>query len=86
MYNSSCGSGGCSSCDDDNDCHCKKQSNSKKSGIYCRSCNEYNEYAETDNIIDDNKYTCWNCGTSPSRKRKGLPPDKVCEVDKIYKK
>ena len=61
---------------------CKKDS----AGCYCRACNDYNEFGEPDNVIQDGKFTCWSCGHSSTRKGKGLPPDKVQEIDKIYKK
>ena len=87
---SSCNSKDCDDCDDDcNDnskkCSTKKSSYSKN-GCYCRSCNEYNEYAEPDEVIEDNKFTCFVCGNHPDRKGKGLPNDKVAEIDKIYSK
>jgi len=55
-------------------------------GIYCRSCCEYNKYANPDYVIMDGKFTCWTCANHPERKRKGLPPDKVKDLESYYKK
>jgi len=42
-------------------------------GINCRSCNEFNKYAEVDLLTNDGKFTCWACSQHPERKRFGLP-------------
>jgi len=52
--------------------------------ISCRSCNEFNKYAEPDNVIDDNKYTCWACKTHPYRKYKGLKTKEDIQKFKKY--
>lgn len=57
----------------------------KSEGCFCRACKEFYRFAEPDNVIPDNKMTCWRCGTHIFRKYKGLPEDKVKEIDVIYK-
>ena len=57
-----------------------------KKGAFCRVCNDYNEYAEPDRLAEDDKYTCWSCGTHPERKRKGLTSGGVRELNKKYSK
>lgn len=54
-------------------------------GCFCRSCEEFYQFAAPDNVISDNKMTCWRCGTHLYRKYKGLPREKVKEIDLIYK-
>jgi hypothetical protein len=53
-------------------------------GCFCRSCQEFYQFAAPDNVIFDNKMTCWRCGTHLYRKYKGLPSEKVKEIDLIY--
>ena len=55
-------------------------------GCFCRSCKEFYQFAEPDNVVFDNKMTCWRCGTHLYRKYKGLPREKVKDIDLIYKK
>ena len=43
-----------------------------KGKINCRACGEYNDYAEIDGVIDDDKYTCWNCANNYYRVSRGL--------------
>lgn len=56
----------------------------KESGIHCRVCNGYFEYAAPDKVIPDSKFTCWDCGHSPYKKYKNIPDDKKHLIDKIY--
>lgn len=55
-------------------------------GVYCRSCSEFNKYAAPDHIVYDGKFTCWACANHPERKLKGLPLDKVKDLEEYYKK
>lgn len=41
-------------------------------GTRCRVCNEFNNYAEPDEVIGDAKYTCWTCAANPLKRWKGL--------------
>ena len=83
---------GCCTCDSQYTCDkCKQEAQEHletyiKKGCHCRSCNEFNDYAEPDAVIDDGKFTCWHCGNHPDRKKRGLPSDKVKYIDKIYSK
>lgn len=56
----------------------------EESGINCRACFIFNKYATPDQIIEDGKFTCWSCANHPERKRMGLPPDKVKDLEKYY--
>jgi len=55
-------------------------------GTCCRSCNEFNKYAEPDSVTSDSKYTCWSCASHPERKRKGLTAKETKALEAYYKK
>ena len=67
-------------------CHgnCQETSFSSKNGVFCRSCNEFNEFAEPDYISDDGKFTCYGCGTHPDRRYKGIADSKRYLIFKKY--
>ena len=61
-------------------------SNKKCNGVLCRVCNEFNEWAEPDNINKDSKYTCYKCGTNPYRFHVGLEGDsQIAQMRLLYK-
>jgi len=49
--------------------------NINPNGCHCRSCNEFNSYAQPDGVVSDDKFTCWNCANSYMRVRVGLSSD-----------
>lgn len=53
----------------------KSTDSSNNNGSFCRACNYFNKYAEVDNVVEDDKHTCWNCATSFERIRIGLSED-----------
>jgi hypothetical protein len=55
-------------------------------GSCCRSCGEFNGYAEADLIVNDGCHTCWRCCNHPERKRKGIPVEKRAIFEKYYAK
>lgn len=65
----------------------QKQQNIKKpTGVICRVCKEFNPFADSDNITNELEYTCWGCGTNPSRYRIGLTTNiQVEKLRQIYK-
>ena len=61
--------------------HSKMEEKMVLNGTWCRSCNNFSEYAEADKIINDGKHTCWSCASHPERRRKGLEtPEQVALV------
>jgi len=54
-------------------------------GSNCRVCNLYNHYMGTDNVVDDNKHTCYNCINSPYRWKTNIPKEKINDLKKYYK-
>jgi hypothetical protein len=57
-----------------------------KVGSFCRSCGEYNNYAEVDKVIEDGKYTCWNCANSNIRIYRGLNCDNLNKAVMMIRK
>jgi len=57
-----------------------------KGGSFCRSCGEYNNYAEVDKVIEDGKYTCWNCANSDIRIYRGLNCDNLSKAVMMIRK
>lgn len=53
--------------------------------VMCRSCKEYNDYAEADGLMDDGNYTCWNCAGHYLRVKAGLIGDVDNKVMMIRK-
>lgn len=56
------------------------------SGSFCRSCNEFNEYAPPDDVVSDGKHTCYMCITSSERWKHNVPADKEKALEKYYGK
>jgi hypothetical protein len=57
-----------------------------KVGSFCRSCGEYNNYAEVDKVIEDGKHTCWNCANSDIRIYRGLNCDNLNKAVMMIRK
>jgi hypothetical protein len=67
------------------DAKSSKQIKSNNYIFQCRACNEFNPFGEADGIADDNKYTCYSCTRSLTRRQIGLTIDQLFELLKQNK-
>jgi len=63
----------------------KREIKKEKKIYYCRVCKEFNEYMDSDDIEDDNCFTCWNCANDYRRILIGLTGDVKNKIMMIRK-